>query len=48
MDKTAEEFRKLHDERQNLLKQWEKSIEQMQKRDDDMNELTIVSKNVFY
>jgi hypothetical protein len=33
LDKTAEEFRKTHKERQDLIKQWEGIIDQMQKRD---------------
>ena len=38
LDKTAEEFRKTHKERQELIKQWEYIIEQMQKRDNDIDE----------
>ncbi|KAK6195619.1 hypothetical protein SNE40_001008 [Patella caerulea] len=37
LDKTAEDFRKAHIERQDLIKQWEHTIEQMQKRDKDMD-----------
>ena len=33
LDKTAEEFRRTHKERQDLIKQWEFIIDQMQKRD---------------
>jgi chromosome segregation ATPase len=33
LDKTAEEFRKTHKERQDYIRQWENIIEQMQKRD---------------
>ncbi|CAF0859941.1 unnamed protein product [Brachionus calyciflorus] len=33
LDKTAEEFRKTHRDRQELIRQWEDIIEQMQKRD---------------
>ena len=36
LDKTAEEFRKLHKERQDLVRQWQDSIEVMRKRDDDI------------
>lgn len=43
LDKTAEEFRKIHVERQDLLRQWENTIEQMQKRDRDMDQLALVS-----
>eukprot|EP00795_Rhopilema_esculentum_P016358 gene16358-7752_t len=37
LDKTAEAFRKSHAERQELLRQWEATIQQMQKRDQDMD-----------
>ena len=43
MDKTAEEFRKAHAERQNLINQWENTIDQMQKRDQEMDLLASVS-----
>ena len=43
LDKTAEEFRKAHSERQELLRQWENTIEQMQKRDREMDQLAVVS-----
>ena len=36
LDKTAEEFRRLHKERQDLVKQWQESIETMRRRDDDI------------
>ena len=36
LDKTAEEFRRLHKERQELVKQWQESIETMRRRDDDI------------
>ena len=36
LDKTAEEFRKTHKERQDLIKQWEQIIDQMQKRDNQI------------
>lgn len=38
LDKTAEEFRKLHRERQDLVKQWEDAIKTMQKRDMDIQQ----------
>ncbi|KAJ7376952.1 Coiled-coil domain-containing protein 39, partial [Desmophyllum pertusum] len=41
LDKTAEEFRKAHSERQELLRQWESTIEQMQKRDREMDQLAV-------
>lgn len=43
LDKAAEEFRKAHAERQELIAQWEHTIEQMQKRDCDMDLLAAVS-----
>lgn len=43
LDKTAEDFRKAHAERQNLITQWEMTIEQMQKRDREMDMLAAVS-----
>ena len=36
LDKTAEEFRNTHRERQEYIKQWEQIIEQMQKRDNQI------------
>ena len=33
LDKTAEEFRRLHRERQELVRQWQESIETMRRRD---------------
>ena len=38
LDKTAEDFRKAHKERQELIKQWEQIIEQMQKRDGEIDD----------
>ena len=43
LDKTAEEFRKAHAERQELISQWENTIDQMQKRDREMDLLAAVS-----
>ena len=43
LDKTAEEFRKAHNERQELIRQWEATIEQMQRRDNEMDALNRVS-----
>ena len=43
LDKTAEEFRKNHSERTELLHQWENTIEQMHKRDREMDQLAVVS-----
>ena len=41
LDKTAEEFRKAHSERQTLIGQWEQTIELMKRRDKEINELSI-------
>ncbi|XP_064639257.1 coiled-coil domain-containing protein 39-like [Lineus longissimus] len=46
LDKTAEEFRRAHAERQELIKQWEYTIEQMQKRDKEMDALALQLANV--
>lgn len=43
LDKTAEDFRKAHQERQELIRQWENTIEQMQRRDKEMDLLAAVS-----
>ena len=43
LDKTAEEFRRAHAERQDLILQWENTIEQMQTRDAEMDLLAAVS-----
>lgn len=36
LDKTAEEFRQLHDERQKLVQQWQDTIAAMKRRDDEI------------
>lgn len=36
LDKTAEQFRKTHRERQEYIRQWEQIIDQMQKRDNQI------------
>ncbi|CAD5110940.1 DgyrCDS295 [Dimorphilus gyrociliatus] len=41
LDKTAEEFRKIHLERQDLLFQWEKIIKQMQVKDDEITQMAV-------
>lgn len=38
LDKTADEFRKTHRERQDLIRQWENIIDQMQKRDSQIEQ----------
>lgn len=42
LDKAAQDFRKIHNERQELIKQWENTIEQMQKRDRDIDNSALV------
>lgn len=42
LDKAAQDFRKIHNERQELIKQWENTIEQMQKRDRDIDNCALV------
>ncbi|KAM9089836.1 coiled-coil domain-containing protein 39 [Megaptera novaeangliae] len=37
LDKAAQDFHKIHNERQELIQQWENTIEQMQKRDRDID-----------
>ncbi|KAM6223913.1 coiled-coil domain-containing protein 39 [Rhynchocyon petersi] len=37
LDKAAQDFCKIHSERQQLIKQWENTIEQMKKRDRDID-----------
>ena len=46
LDKTAEEFRRAHAERQELINQWEQTIEQMQRRDKEMDMLAAVSEEL--
>lgn len=37
LDKTAEAFRRAHHDRKEVIRQWEHTIEQMKKRDQDMD-----------
>ncbi|EDM01224.1 coiled-coil domain containing 39 (predicted), isoform CRA_a [Rattus norvegicus] len=37
LDKAAQDFRKIHVERQELIQQWENTIEQMQRRDQEID-----------
>ncbi|XP_034357186.1 coiled-coil domain-containing protein 39 isoform X1 [Arvicanthis niloticus] len=37
LDKAAQDFRKIHVERQELIQQWESTIEQMQRRDQEID-----------
>jgi chromosome segregation ATPase len=39
LDRTAEAFKELHAERQNLVKQWQEAIETMKRRDVEINEI---------
>lgn len=39
LDKTAEEFRRAHEQRRELIAQWEHTIELMQRRDREMDGL---------
>ena len=39
LDRTAEAFKELHAERQNLVKQWQEAISTMKRRDVDINEI---------
>ncbi|MBN3290049.1 CCD39 protein, partial [Polypterus senegalus] len=41
LDKTAEDFRRAHTERENLIQQWESTIEQMRKRDQQMDQCSL-------
>lgn len=41
LDKAAEEFRAAHGERQELITQWEQTIDQMQRRDKEMQALSL-------
>lgn len=43
LDKTADDFRRAHMEREELINQWEKTIEQMKKRDQNMDKCANVS-----
>ena len=38
LDKTAEQFRALHEERQHLIKQWEDALSAMKRRDEAITE----------
>lgn len=42
LDKTAEDFRRVHQERQEVIRQWENAIQQMQKRDQQIDHYALV------
>ncbi|XP_051839182.1 coiled-coil domain-containing protein 39 [Antechinus flavipes] len=42
LDKAAKDFQRVHAERQELIKQWENTIEQMQKRDKDIDHCALL------
>ncbi|XP_006884213.1 PREDICTED: coiled-coil domain-containing protein 39-like [Elephantulus edwardii] len=50
LDKAAQDFRKIHNERQEIIKQWENTIQQMKKRDQDIDncalELSIIKQEI--
>ena len=39
LDRIAEDFKLLHNERKDLVRQWQESIEAMKKRDVEINEI---------
>ncbi|KAM5291899.1 coiled-coil domain-containing protein 39 [Ctenodactylus gundi] len=41
LDKAAQDFSRIHNERKELIKQWEDTIEQMQKRDKDIDDCAV-------
>uniref|UniRef100_I3M357 Coiled-coil domain-containing protein 39 n=1 Tax=Ictidomys tridecemlineatus TaxID=43179 RepID=I3M357_ICTTR len=41
LDKAAQDFRNIHNERQELIQQWENTIEQMQRRDQDIDDCAL-------
>ncbi|NWV01795.1 CCD39 protein, partial [Upupa epops] len=42
LDKTAEDFRRAHQERQEVIRQWENAIQQMQERDQQIEHCTLL------
>ncbi|KAM9378594.1 LOW QUALITY PROTEIN: coiled-coil domain-containing protein 39 [Phaethornis superciliosus] len=42
LDKTAEDFRRVHQERQEVIRQWENAIHQMQKRDQQIDHCALL------
>jgi len=43
LDKTAEAFRAAHRDRQDLIQNWEQTIDQMKRRDQDIDRSATVS-----
>lgn len=43
LDKAAQDFRRIHLERQELIQQWENTIEQMQRRDQEIDNCALVN-----
>ncbi|XP_026051450.1 coiled-coil domain-containing protein 39 [Carassius auratus] len=46
LDKTAESFRQAHSERQEMISQWENTIEQMRKRDQEIQQCAMMQAEV--
>ncbi|KAI1235969.1 hypothetical protein IHE44_0002062 [Lamprotornis superbus] len=42
LDRAAEDFRRVHQERQEVIRQWENAIHQMQKRDQEIDECALL------
>ncbi|NWQ99596.1 CCD39 protein, partial [Paradoxornis webbianus] len=42
LDRAAEDFRRVHQERQELIRQWENAIHQMQKRDQEIDQCALL------
>ncbi|NXP76514.1 CCD39 protein, partial [Ramphastos sulfuratus] len=42
LDKTAEDFQRVHQERQEVIRQWENAIQQMQKRDQQIDHCSLL------
>ncbi|NXH47369.1 CCD39 protein, partial [Dicaeum eximium] len=42
LDRAAEDFRRVHQERQEVIRQWENAIQQMQKRDQEIDQCALL------